>query len=169
VERGAWVLRKLVNNPPPPAPPNIPQLARLDKKSLSTRDRIALHQEEPQCAQCHRRIDPIGFGLENFDAAGKWRTFDDHEGVPVNKRTIDPSGQIHNGPAFKDFFELRSVIHQQYPDAFTTGFAENLAEYALGRPVGFTDANLIEEITSGGSIRSLIFNLVQNETFLTKK
>ena len=169
VERGAWVLRKLVNNPPPPAPPNIPQLARLDKKSLSTRDRIALHQEEPQCAQCHRRIDPIGFGLENFDAAGKWRTLDDHEGVPVNKRTIDPSGQIHNGPAFKDFFELRSVIHQQYPEPFATGFAENLAEYALGRPVGFTDADLIEKIACGGSIRSLILTLVQSETFLTKK
>jgi hypothetical protein len=87
----------------------------------------------------------------------------------VNKRTIDPSGQIHNGREFKDFFELRSVIHQQYPEPFATGFAENLAEYALGRPVGFTDADLIEKIASGGSIRSLILNLVQSETFLTKK
>jgi hypothetical protein len=67
VERGAWVLRKLLNDPPPPAPPNVPQLARLAGKSLTARERVVLHQEAPQCASCHRKIDPIGFGLENFD------------------------------------------------------------------------------------------------------
>ncbi|MFM8893112.1 MAG: DUF1592 domain-containing protein, partial [Planctomycetia bacterium] len=74
VERGAWVLRKLMNDPPPPAPPNVPQLSRLEGKPLSTRELLRLHQEQPQCAQCHRAIDPIGLGLENFDAAGRWRT-----------------------------------------------------------------------------------------------
>ena len=76
MERGAWVLRKLLNDPPQPAPPNVPQLARLAGKSLTTRERVVLHQEEPQCASCHRKIDPIGFGLENFDAVGAWRTTD---------------------------------------------------------------------------------------------
>lgn len=73
VERGAWVLRHLVNRPPPPAPPNVPQLSRLDGEPLSGRALQAAHQEQPQCAQCHRKIDPIGFAMENFDAAGLWR------------------------------------------------------------------------------------------------
>ena len=68
VERGAWVLRKLLHQPPPPAPANVPNLARLSDKVLTTRDRLKAHQELPQCASCHRKIDPIGFGLENFDA-----------------------------------------------------------------------------------------------------
>jgi len=71
VERGAWTLRKLLNDPPPPAPPNVPQLSRLSGKPLSPRERLVAHQEQPQCAQCHRKIDPIGFGLENFDAIGR--------------------------------------------------------------------------------------------------
>ena len=69
VERGAWVLRHLLQDPPPPAPPNVPQISRLADKPLTTRERLAAHMEEAQCASCHRKIDPIGFGLENFDAA----------------------------------------------------------------------------------------------------
>ena len=65
VERGAWVLRKLLNDPPPPAPANIPQIARLAGRLLTTEERLQAHQEEAQCASCHRRIDPIGMGLEN--------------------------------------------------------------------------------------------------------
>ncbi len=72
VERGAWVLRKLLNDPPPPAPANVPQLTRLEDKLLTTRERLSMHQEEPQCASCHRKIDPIGFGLENFDDLPEW-------------------------------------------------------------------------------------------------
>ena len=76
VERGAWVLRHLLNDPPPPPPANVPMLSRLDDKVLAVRELQKAHQEAPQCAQCHRKIDPIGYGLENFTAAGLWR---DHE------------------------------------------------------------------------------------------
>ncbi len=86
VERGAWVLRKLLHDPPPPAPPNVPQLTRLEGKLLTSRERILAHQEEPQCASCHRKIDPIGFGLENFNAVGKWRTEDSYEKKASAKR-----------------------------------------------------------------------------------
>jgi len=77
------------------------------------------HQEEPQCASCHRKIDPIGFGLENFDAVGKWRTEDHYQAVsaagkpirkPLKTWSIDPSGSLHKGPAFHDFFELRDIL-----------------------------------------------------------
>ena len=66
VERGAWVLRHLVHNPPPPAPANVPQISRLDGKPLTKRQKLAAHMEEAQCASCHRKMDPIGFGMENF-------------------------------------------------------------------------------------------------------
>jgi hypothetical protein len=147
VERGAWVLRKLLHNPPPPAPPNVPQLSRLADEPLSPRERILAHQEEPQCLQCHRKIDPIGFGLENFDTIGQWRSTEVYTKASEGRKDwpIDPSGKFHNGPAFKDYFQLRDLIAAQ-PENFARGFTESLIEYALGRPYGFADASLADDI-----------------------
>ena len=181
VERGAWVLRKLLNDPPPPAPPNVPQLARLAGKSLTTRERVVLHQEEPQCASCHRKIDPIGFGLENFDAVGAWRTTDNSMAVnaqgkpdPKTKKTwtIDASGSLHGGPAFTDFFGLRDIVASR-PEQFARGFTAALVEYALGRPCGFGDEPLIDSIVKDASghdlaLRSFVHALVQSKAFRTK-
>lgn len=155
VERGAWVLRKLLHNPPPPAPPNVPQISRLENKLLNTRERLLAHQEEPQCLQCHRKIDFIGFGLENFNAAGKWRTEETFEKRGVGKKTwpIDPSGQFYNGPAFQDYFQLRDLIAAKSED-FARGFTEALIEYALGRPYGFTDAALTDDIVKRAKAKS---------------
>jgi hypothetical protein len=169
VERGAWVLRYLLNDPPPPAPPNVPQLSRLADKPLTARDRVLAHQEEPQCASCHRKIDPIGFGLENFTAAGKWRTQDGH-----GKRAydIDPSGKFHKGPEFAGFFELRNRISEKEND-FARGFTENLIGYGLGRPFGFTDEDLAVGILASAkkeefSVIEFIHALVQSKAFFTK-
>ena len=169
VERGAWVLRYLLNDPPPPAPPNVPQLSRLADKPLTARERVLAHQEEPQCASCHRKIDPIGFGLENFTAAGKWRTEDKH-----GKKTydIDPSGKFHKGPAFADYFEMRDLIAQREDD-FARGFTEHLIGYGLGRPFGFTDEDLANEILSAAkkqdhSVVAFVHSLVQSKAFSTK-
>ncbi|MEJ6523947.1 MAG: DUF1592 domain-containing protein [Opitutales bacterium] len=169
VERGAWVLRYLLNDPPPPAPPNVPQLSRLADKPLTARERVLAHQEEPQCASCHRKIDPIGFGLENFTAAGKWRTEDRH-----GKKTyeIDPSGKFHKGPEFSNYFEMRDLIAQKEND-FARGFTEHLIGYGLGRPFGFTDEDLANEILSSASdqensVISFVHALVQSKAFFTK-
>jgi hypothetical protein len=169
VERGAWVLRYLLNDPPPPAPANVPQLSRLDDKSLTTRERLRAHQEEAQCASCHRKIDPIGFGLENFTAAGKWRTQDGHGRRAYD---IDPSGKFHNGPEFANYFELRDRIAEKEND-FARGFTEALIGYGLGRPFGFTDEDLaIEMMTSAknkkNSVSEFIHALVQSKAFATK-
>ena len=174
VERGAWVLRKLLHDPPPPAPPNVPQLARLGGKLLTTRERLLAHQEQPQCASCHRKIDPIGFGLENFDAAGKWRTEDSYERKGVGQKTwqVDPAAAFHKGPAFKDFFELRDIIASK-PEALARGFAEALIEYALGRPVAFSDDDLATGIVRQAhqkdfALREFIHALVASAAFHTK-
>ena len=174
VERGAWVLRKLLHDPPPPAPPNVPQLTRLEGKLLTSRERLRLHQEEPQCASCHRRIDPIGFGLENFDAVGIWRTEDSYvkDGVGTKTWKIEPAGALHGGPEFRDFYELREIIASR-PDAFAMGFTAALLEYALGRPVGFSDDDLVEAIIQRAgdqdySVREFIHAVVQSRAFRTK-
>ena len=174
IERGAWVLRKLMNDPPPPAPANIPQISRFGKKPLSTKEKIAMHQEEPQCASCHRKIDPIGLGMENLNASGKWRKLDDQDDIPGDKQIIDPRGKIYKGSQFEDFYELREIIHKQYQDAFARGFTENLLAYAIGRSVGFTDESLIRSIVSQAkennyAISEFIYALVCSETFCTKK
>ena len=147
-------MRHLLHNPTPPAPANVPQISRLDGKPLTKRQKLAAHMEEAQCASCHRKMDPIGFGMENFTAAGKWsskefRYTKNRKGQMVPIRTADPintSGKLHNGPAFKDFFELRELIASDYRDDFVRGFTEALIEYGLGRPFGFTDEDLASEI-----------------------
>ncbi|MDG1510060.1 MAG: DUF1592 domain-containing protein [Mariniblastus sp.] len=181
VERGAWVLRHLLNSPPPPAPANVPQLSRLDGKPLTKRQKLAAHMEAAQCASCHRKIDPIGFGLENFTAAGKWRSKEyrytkNRKGqmVPSKKGTpIDSSGRLHDGPAFADFFELHEVIATKHQEDFARGFTEALIEYGLGRPFGFTDEELANEILVASkdrqyAVRELIHALVQSEAFQSK-
>ncbi len=181
VERGAWVLRKVLNDPPPPAPANVPALTRLANKVLTTRERVLAHQELPQCASCHRKIDPIGFAMENFDAVGLWRTEDSSEakdemGKPIpNGRktwTIDPSGGFHGGPAFADFVGMRDVVATRSDD-FARGFASALVEYGLGRPCGFSDEDLVAEIlartkSKNYPIREFIHALVASRAFHTK-
>jgi hypothetical protein len=174
IVRGTWVLDKLLDDPPPPAPPNVPQISRLDGTPLGNRERFALHRTEPQCLQCHRRIDPIGFGLENFDAVGRWRDIDTDAPVSTSESgpPIDASGSFFGGPSFSTFAELRSILATK-EDAFARGFTKALVEYALGRPCGFSDEYLIDEIvaaaaTDGYAIRSFIHALVKSPQFRSK-
>jgi hypothetical protein len=181
VERGAWVLRFLLNEPPPNAPPNVPQITRLNGQLLTTRERLLAHQEQPQCASCHRAIDPIGFGLENFNTVGKWRTEDSFQAVDANGKpnpklvkhwTIDPAAALHKGPAFKDYFELREILASR-PEAFARGLAENLIAYALGRQFGFTDEDLAVEMVrrvkaKNFAMREFVQALAGSKEFQTK-
>jgi mono/diheme cytochrome c family protein len=175
VERGAWVLRKMLDDPPPPAPANVPAIARLAGKAVTPAERLRMHQEEPQCASCHRRIDPIGLGLENFDAIGRWRMTDSYKAEgskDVKTWTIEPAGALFGGPTFADFYELRSIIAER-PDAFARGFSRALVEYSLGRPCGFSDEQLLDAMVAQGKtknflVRELIQALVASDAFHTK-
>jgi len=183
VERGAWVLRHLLHDPPPPAPANVPMLEHEDA-ILPIRDLQKRHQEEPQCAQCHKKIDPIGYGLENFTAAGLWRETERvvlpqtgnprRQGVP-DFRTfpIDPSGQLPRAEGFKNYFGMRDEIATGYNESFARGFAEHLLAYGLGRPFEISDYNLATDITSqarenGNDIAAFVHALVQSKAFQQK-
>jgi hypothetical protein len=175
------VLRKLLNEPPPPAPANVPQLARLAGKVLTTHERLMAHQQDPQCASCHRRIDPVGFGLENFDAVGLWRTEDtyqvkDENGKPVKGAsktwTIEAGAALYKGPAFSGFSELREIVASRV-EPFSRGLSLALIEYALGRPIGFRDEALVDSMVGRArgrdyAIREFILGLVRSEEFRMK-
>ena len=105
--------------PVAPAPANVPQLSRHDGKLLSARELLTAHMEQPQCYQCHRKIDPIGFGLEHFNAVGQWREMETTE-IAVNNRVrkskehpIDTTGQLPDGTEFNGFDELRDAIAER--------------------------------------------------------
>ncbi|MEM9644909.1 MAG: DUF1592 domain-containing protein, partial [Planctomycetota bacterium] len=177
VERGVWVLRHLLHDPPAPAPPNVPQLSRLEGEAHPARELQKLHQEQPQCAQCHRKIDPIGYGLENFDVTGLWR---DMETITITKKRsktlhqfdIDPSGTLPGGEEFQDFFELRKLVADRH-EAFARGFSEELIAYAMGRPYGFTDESLADSMLDrtrgdGFTPMAMVHVLVQSETFRSR-
>ncbi|MGI9471546.1 MAG: DUF1592 domain-containing protein, partial [Rubripirellula sp.] len=176
VERGAWVLRHVLNDPPPPAPPNVPQLSRLAGEVLAARELQRAHQEEPQCAQCHRKIDPIGYGLENFDAAGKWRDLEvvrsGNRNAKTKGFTIDASGRLPSGDEYESYIGLRNAV-AECSDDFARGFTESLISYGLGRPYGFTDqrlANSILEQADAGNfeVSQFVHALVQSAEFRSK-
>ena len=176
VERGAWVLRHLLHDPPPPAPPNVPQLDRFADDIQSVRQLQIAHQEEPQCVQCHRKIDPIGYGMEHFDAAGLWRNAEVIHYGRGNRETktfpINSSGALMDGTKFEDFFGLRDALADKVDD-FARGVAESIIAYGLGRPYGFSDHDLAERILQeskpgGYALDQIIHALIQTETFQSK-
>ena len=135
--------------------------------------------EEAQCASCHRKIDPIGLGLENFDAAGKWRTTNSHRtrlkrGWKQGKIwEIDASGAFHNGSEFADYDEMRNLIATHEED-FAHGFTEHLIEYALGRPFAFTDKDLAGEVVMAAkgkqfAVSEFVLALIQSKAFRRKR
>lgn len=127
VARGKYVLEVLFGAPPPLPPANVPPLMETvnNERVLTVRERIEQHRQSPQCAGCHRIMDPIGLSLENFDATGRWRVND-------GGARIDASSQLYDGRALEGPASLRQAL-VTYTEAFRAGFTENLLSYALGR------------------------------------
>ncbi len=141
VLRGKWVLENLLNAPVPPPPPNVPALNEAAVgTSMSLRQQMEQHRANPICSSCHSRMDPIGFGLENYDAVGHWRTQD-------GKFPIDATGTLPNGRSFNGATELTTVLLDQ-KDAFVKCVTEKLLTYALGRGLERYDRPTVKEITT---------------------
>jgi hypothetical protein len=138
--RGKWVLEQILGTPPPPPPANVPAL-KFDEneKVLTMRQRMEEHRVSPQCAVCHRIMDPIGFALENFDGLGKWR---DTEG----DEAIDSSGVLPDGTPFDGPVGLRDILVNKRRDVFVENFVERLLTYALGRGVEEYDLPVVRRI-----------------------
>lgn len=139
--RGKWVLEQLLNSPPPPPPPDVPSLKEDNATRVMTmRERMEMHRANPNCAVCHKVMDPLGFALENFDGLGRWR---DTSGT--NNSPIDSSGVLPDGTSFEGPAGLREVLLKQ-KELFVDTFILRLITYALGRGVEHYDYPVIRKI-----------------------
>jgi hypothetical protein len=141
VKRGKWVLEQLLGTPPPPPPPNVPNIEDQGTKLTGTlRQKMEQHRQNPNCAICHAKLDPLGFGLENFDAIGKWREQD--EG-----KTIDASGELPGGKKFSGPKELRAILLDRKAD-FVHCLTEKMLTYAIGRGLEYKDRCAVDQIAA---------------------
>lgn len=132
VKRGKWILENMLDEPPPPPPPDVPELEEGGETLGSLREQMEQHRANPSCAVCHRTMDAIGFGLENFDAVGVWREKDGQD-------QIDASGQLPGNRVFEGASALMEILSEEKKEAFTRCLAEKLLTYALGRGLSSFD------------------------------
>ncbi len=166
VKRGLWVLEHLLCNEPPAPPPGVENLAEPTTPTGTLRERFEQHRSNPTCAGCHATMDPIGFGLESYDAIGRFRTED------VGGFAIDASGQLPTGEAFSGAGELSRIIKAD-PN-FSSCLAENLLTYALGRGFHKEDHCAVQQVATsfeaqGGSLKDLIDVVVQSAPFTHRR
>jgi len=167
VLRGKWVLENILNAPPPPPPPNVPALdEKATGSSASMRQQMEEHRKNATCASCHSRMDPLGFGLENFNAIGAWRTQD-------GKFPIDASGQLPDGRKFDGAAALKTILRQDH-QAFGQGLTEKMLTYALGRGLERYDKRTVKQIAgkieaSDYKFSSLVWEIVNSLPFQMRR
>jgi len=177
VKRGVWIMKNMLGIDPGLPVANAgeiaPKVPGIDKATV--RARLEIHRELPQCARCHNKIDPLGFALENFNAAGDWR---DREGfgykgrISDNDPLIDASSKLLDGTEIVGVDGLRAALVDQH-DLFLNCLAGKMLTYALGRELGIADQRDVKAVVEhtkshGNTLRALITSVVTSEPFLTK-
>jgi len=167
-KRGRWVLEQLLGTPPPPPPPGVDMLKgdEAANNAMTLRERMAEHRKNPACAACHAKMDPLGFGLENFDAVGAFRTMEGASPIDVTGEL--PSGEKFSGPA-----GLRAILIKN-KQQFVKCLSEKLLTYALGRGLESTDRCHIDTIvrqTTQQNYRfsALVNAIVQSDSFRKRR
>jgi hypothetical protein len=170
VKRGVWVLEQVLGQHVPPAPPNVPALEKQDQKKvacLTLRQRTELHRTNAVCANCHKILAPIGFGLENFDAIGRWRDKDESGGP------IDAVGELPGGKRFSSPKELKALIAARQTD-LARNLAEKLLAYALCRQLDGYDHVIVDQMlqtiaNDGYKMQTLISEIVTSYPFRNRR
>jgi hypothetical protein len=141
VLRGKWVLEELLGTPPPPPPAMVKSLPTDDRirNGLTFRQRLEQHRSKAECASCHARLDPLGFGLENFDVLGRWRD-------QVQQKPVDASGKLTTGEEFTGAVALKTILVETKREPFVRNLAERMLSYALRRGVEYYDAPTVKQI-----------------------
>lgn len=167
VKRGKWILENILGTPPPPPPPDVPELKE-DREAAAKgtlRERMQQHRANPSCATCHERMDVLGFGLENFNAIGGWRSKD-------GSFNIDASGILPDGTAFSGPAELKQILMKQ-DEPFRRCLTEKLLTYALGRGVEAADRPTLTAISKavandGNRVQRMVLEIVNSDAFLRR-
>lgn len=170
VKRGKWVLENMLGTPPPLPPPNVPPLPEEQAGGIarptSVRARLEEHRKNPACANCHERLDGMGFALENFDAIGGWRETDG--GV-----ALDVTGELPDGSKFKGVSGLQSLLISK-KQAVVRGMLERLLTYGIGRGIERYDQCDLDKMTSrtlnkGGRFSHLLAEVIRSKAFRTRR
>jgi hypothetical protein len=170
VNRGVWVLENVLGEHVPPAPADVPALEKQDAgtvANLTLRQRTELHRKDPACANCHRILDPIGFGLENFDAIGRWRDKDESGGA------VDAGGELPGAKVFKSPGELKRIIAERAGD-LTRNLTQRLLAYALCRQLEGYDEIVVDQLSAaiakdGYRARSWVLAVVTSYPFTHRR
>lgn len=185
VVRGAWIMERLIGEPPPPPPPSVPAVEPDIRGAKTIRDLLALHTKSKTCAACHARFDPVGLALENFDILGGWRTR--YRGLEEGERVtgidraghdfaytlaspVDASGKLMDGRSFQNIRELKTILAAN-PRQLARNLLHQLTIYATGTPVRFSDRREIESILDACAkddyrVKDLLHALIQSPVFL---
>ncbi len=185
VLRGAWVMDRLIGQPPAPPPPGVPAVEPDIRGAKSMRDLLALHTKSETCASCHAKFDPVGLALENFDVMGRWRT--NYRGLETGERisgidpsghdfsytvagAVDSSGRLADGRDFKDIHALKAIFKSN-PRQLARNLLHQFTVYATGTPVRFADRRELESILDACAkndyrVGDLLRALVQSKIFL---
>ncbi len=167
VLRGVWVLENILGMPPPPPPKAVPALTPDTQGATTPRDLLAAHTTEKSCAGCHRKIDPVGFVLENFDPVGRWR-----ENWPDINKPVDATGTLPDGTEINDIIDFKKWMVENV-DLFSECLSEKLLTYATGRVPNYSERQEIAAIVeanqkTGNGFRDLLLALIESETFRRK-
>ena len=167
VKRGKWILENILAEVPPPAPAGVPPLeeAGKDVSGLSLRERMELHRKDPACAVCHRILDPLGMGFENFDGTGRWRDQD-------AGKAVDASGELFGGDRFSGPSELLGILKAR-KERFFRAFSEKMLIYSLGRGLEYYDRCAVEDAliqlkNNGYRFSALVEAIVTSDAFLRR-
>ncbi len=166
VKRGKWVYENILGLSAPPPPPDVPELPPTPELKGTVRQQMDQHRANAICASCHAKLDPLGFGLENFDAIGRWRSTD-------NKQKIDASGVLPDGSKFDGPEELRKTLLAK-ADLFRHCLAEKLTTYALGRGLEYYDKCVLDDLqlkmkSGGDKLSALVLGIVESDPFQKRR
>lgn len=167
VKRGKWIMENIFGEAPPPPPPGVPELEETAKAApdASLREQLAKHREDPGCAACHKVMDPLGLGLENFDAIGQWRTKDDG-------RDIDASGTLPGGESFDGPLQMLKIV-QANRKKFLRTLSDKMLTYAIGRGTMYYDKCAVDKCLNymnrnENRFSALIESIVLSDPFLKR-
>ena len=167
VKRGKWVLEELLGTPPPPPPPDAGELPeeKANAQHASLRELLAEHRRDPSCRSCHVKMDPIGLGLENYDAVGRWRT--GYGDTPIVIWDTLASGEV-----LRSAMQLKEILRTK-EESFARTVAEKLFTYAVGRSVEFVDEPTMQRLMAtlqqnNFDPEALILSLVNSYPFRYK-
>lgn len=172
VLRGVWVSERILGKQIPPPPDNVPAVEPDTRGANTIREQLQKHVSDVSCAACHAHIDPPGYALENFDAAGRWRTVYSTSRRKSNAAEIDASFTLPDGRQFSNFQHFRQLIAEN-PEPLARNFCEKLISYGTGSHIQFADRKEIDKLIeqtadSNYGMRSLLHATIASDIFLSK-